>query len=119
MKGTKDLSERFLNFSFEIVNLTKNQNNNFALKHISNQLLKSGTSAGANYEEASCGESRKDFIHKLHIVFKELRETLYWLKLLDYAGVQSKKLKSTILECEELCKIISKSLITAKQKLHK
>ncbi len=119
MKQKQDLSERFLNFSIEIINLTKNQNRSFALKHISHQLLRSGTSAGANYEEASGAASKKDFIHKLHIVFKELRETLYWLKLIGSVGVQSRKYKSTVSECEELCKIISKSLTTAKQKVHK
>ena len=117
--GNKDLSERFLNFSIEIINLTKAQNKSFALKHISNQLLRSGTSAGANYEDASCAESKKDLIHKLHIVFKELRETLYWLKLLSHAGAQSKNYERTVSECDELCKIISKSLTTAKQRIHK
>ena len=79
MKGNKNLSERFLNFSIDIINLTKDQNKSFALKHISNQLLRSGTSAGANYEEACCGESKKDFIHKLHIVFKELQRSHMFL----------------------------------------
>ncbi len=119
MKGNKDLSERFLNFSIDIINLTNDQNKSFALKHISNQLLRAGTSKVANYEEACCGESKKDFIHKLHIVFKELREALYWLKLLGHVGAQSENYESTVSECDELCKIISKSLVTAKQRIHK
>ena len=51
-------------------------------KHIGNQLLRSGTSVGANYEEARGAQSKADFIHKLQIVLKETRESFYWLKLI-------------------------------------
>jgi four helix bundle protein len=52
-------------------------------RHIALQFLRAATSAGANYEEACAGESRADFIHKLQIVLKELRESLYWLRLVE------------------------------------
>ena len=87
------------------VNVVKDKSFDFALKIIdlykylryekkeyvmSKQLLRSGTSIGANIEEAQAGQSRRDFISKMAIASKEARETLYWLKLLKYGGFISK-----------------------------
>ena len=83
---------------------------------IANQVSRSATSAGANYEEACGAQSRADFIHKLHIVYKELRETRYWLSLIHSAelGEQS-EIQSIINSTDELLRIIGKSLITSKK----
>lgn len=77
-----DISERLLNFAGEIIKLIVQLNKNAIGRQISNQLLRSATSGGANYEEACGAESRADFTHKLQIVLKELRETIFWLRLI-------------------------------------
>ena len=80
------------------------------------QLFRSGTSAGANYEEACGASSRADFIHKLQIVLKELRESHYWLRLLHKAEmVRDADLSTHIEETKQLINIVAKSLITAKK----
>ncbi|MEW6685045.1 MAG: four helix bundle protein [Candidatus Edwardsbacteria bacterium] len=86
-------------------------------KHIGGQLLRSGTSPGSNYEEARGAESRADFIHKLGVVLKELKESRSWMKVIYRAKLVSPEyLNPLISECEELCAIIAKSIITAKEK---
>jgi len=81
MKIPIDLSERFEGFAADVIKgITKIQRN-FAGRHIAGQLIRSATSAGANYEEACGAESRQDFIHKLQIVLKELRESLFWIRV--------------------------------------
>jgi four helix bundle protein len=81
--------------------------------------MRSATSAGANYEEACGAESRSDFIHKMQIVLKEMRESLYWLKLINRSNLaknSSTDLKDLLKEATELANIIAKSIITAKGK---
>jgi len=86
-------------------------------RYIGRQVLGSGTSPGANYEEARGAESKADFVHKLGIVLKELSETRYWLKLLIKSKlIPSKRIESVFSEADELCKIIGKSVITVKKK---
>lgn len=74
---------------------------------LSKQLLRSGTSIGANIEEAQGGQSRKDFFAKLTIAYKEARETKYWLRLLrDTNYLEDKKSEPLIIDCDELLRII-------------
>jgi four helix bundle protein len=81
------------------------------------QLLRSGTSIGANVEEAIGGSSRKDFIHKLEISYREARETRYWLRLLKEAELLDEKLAvSFISDCEEILKILSAIINSSKIK---
>ena len=71
------------------------------------QLLRSGTSIGANVEEAIGGSSKKDFIQKLQISFREARETLYWLRLLKETDLLESKLAISLMEdCEELLRLL-------------
>jgi len=84
-----DLSDRLLDFAAEIIKLVAQLNRSAVGRHIASQLIPSSTSAGANYEEACGAESRADFIHKLQIVLKELRETLYWLRLTKRSNLVS------------------------------
>ncbi|MEA1936327.1 MAG: four helix bundle protein [Thermodesulfobacteriota bacterium] len=117
MKGD-DISRRLVCFSVRIIHLTNSLPKNFIGKHISNQLLRSGTSPGANYEEARGAESIADFIHKLRIALKELRESLYWLNVIKEGNLShSKELKNISNETEELSKIIAQSIITARKKV--
>ena len=87
-----------------------------ASRHIANQLARSGTSAGANYEEARGAESRADFAHKLGIAWKEARETLYWLKIIQRRElIKPKLLDPLIQEATELSSILAKSVSTTKK----
>lgn len=84
-------------------------------KHIAGQMVRSGTSPAPNYGEACAAESRADFVHKLGVVLKELRETRVWLKLsIRSKCLPSKRLQPLIDECTELMNIVGKSITTAK-----
>ena len=102
-------------FAIRIVNLYKylyNDKNEFVL---SKQILRSGTSIGANITEALCASSKKDFINKMYIAFKECAETLYWLDLLfetDY--LTNNEYKSISDDCSELKKLLSSITKTSK-----
>ena len=114
-----DLSECFLDFAAEIIKLVVRLNKTVVGRHIGGQLTGSGTSAGANYEEACGAESRADFIHKLQIVLKELRESFYWLGLIKKVSLipgTDPKLRALLQEAKELTNIIAKSIITARKK---
>ena len=84
---------------------------------ISNQILKSGTSIGANVEEAIAGQSRKDFISKLSISLKEARETRYWLRLLDKSNLTSIEVKGYLKEILNIINILSAIIKTSKTNL--
>ena len=84
-------------------------------KHIASQIIRSGSSPAPNYGETSAAESRDDFVHKLAIVFKELRETRVWLKMIRKAKMLSpSRLGNLFEECDHLCNIVGKSLKTAR-----
>lgn len=115
-KDQKLLSDRLEDFAVMVIKLVEKINTSFVGRHIGSQLFRSSTSAGANYEEACGAESRSDFIHKLQIVLKELRESLYWLRLLLKSGLVPSQLLDPILqEAKELASIIAKSVVTAKK----
>jgi len=79
MKKGEDIAERLVNLAVRIVRLADALPETAAGRAICAQIVRSGTSAGANYEEARAAESKPDFAHKLGITLKELRETRYWL----------------------------------------
>ena len=86
-------------------------------RRIGDQLLRSGTSVGANYEEAQGAESKADFTHKLQIALKELRESRYWLRLLAASDtVSPRELEEIIDEATQLRAILSKAVVTAKER---
>ncbi len=114
-----DLSERFLVFAVEILRLAGRLHRTVAGRHVGGQLIRCGTSAGSNYEEACAAESRADFVHKLQVVLKELRETFFWLRLIRRANLlpaADGPLLSLLREATELKNIIAKSIVTAKKK---
>ena len=85
---------------------------------IISQLFRSVSSAGANYEEACGAESKADFVHKLHISYKELRETNYWLEILKMTGEANKPgLLEIANTTESLQRIVGKSIVTAKKRM--
>jgi four helix bundle protein len=112
----KNLSDRLESFAAEVIKGVTRINKTFAGRHIAGQLIRSSTSAGANYEEACGAESRQDFIHKLQIVLKELRESLFWLRISIKANLVAAEAMNPLLsEGKELTNIIGKSVVTAKR----
>ena len=110
------LSERLLNFAVQIIKAGEKIGRNYVGRQIFGQLVDSSTSAGANCEEACGAESRSDFVHKLQIVLKELRESLYWLRLIEKVGLlPTQKVGELTQEGNELANIIAKSILTAKK----
>jgi four helix bundle protein len=112
-----DIAERLLDFGARVIKLTSALPRTYAGRHVANQLLRCGTGAGANYEEGRGAESRADFIHKLGIAWKEIREALYWLKLIHRSAlVKPSRLEHLLLEADALSRILSKSVTTAKSR---
>ena len=111
------LQEKSFAFAVRIVKLYKFLCEEQKEYVLSKQIVRSGTSIGANIEEGIAGQSDKDFLSKLSISYKEARETIYWLKLFfatDY--LTKEQADSLIRDAEELCKILSKIIITTKNK---
>ena len=114
--NSKELENRLIDFSVQVVNLIKSLPEDRITNHISGQLLRSATSPALNYGEAQGAESKKDFVHKLGIVLKELRESLNCLKIL--AGTNYIKTEIPVMkECNELVSIFVKSVETNKRKM--
>ena len=80
-----DLEERLIDFSVLVIKLTDNMSNTYSSQYFSKQLVRSGSSPALNYGEAQSGESRKDFIHKMKIALKELRESYNCLRIIKIA----------------------------------
>ena len=112
----EELADRLLDFAVRVIKLVgKLQKNNIG-NHVGSQLLRCGTSPGANYEEARGAESTADFMHKLGIVLKELKESRFWLKVIYIVPLlKPEKLVPLLEECEELIAIIAKSVFTARK----
>lgn len=112
-----DLQERLINFAVRIICLVEGLPNTKTGNHIRGQLIRCGTSAPANYAEAQSAESRPDFIHKIKVVTKELRETKVWLLIIGRASLinPQTQLQSIANECDELISIFVQSAKTAKK----
>ena len=112
--------QKMMAFAIRVVKLYKYLAEEKSERVMSKQLLRSGTSIGANYSEALSAESNLDFIHKLAISQKETNETSFWLELLyrtEY--LTEKQYESLDFDCTELRKIITSIILTAKQKKEK
>ena len=110
-----DLEERLLEFAVRVGKAIDALPETRLGRHIAGQLVRSGTSPAPNYAEACAAESKKDFIHKLSIVLKELRESSIWIRLIVRSTLlPEQRLELLRDECDQLCKIIAKSLVTAK-----
>ena len=112
-----DLEERLLQFASAIIDLSEKLPNTRAGNHVAGQILRSGTSPFPNHGEAESAESREDFIHKLKICLKELRETRRWARLIHLKSWA--KNETTLLfvlnESDELIRIFMSSIRTAQQ----
>lgn len=114
MQKENPILEKTFDFSLQIIELYKLliQNREYV---ISRQVLKSGTSIGANVEEAIAAQSKKDFISKMAIASKEARETKYWLRLLDRSKLIDTDIKGYLDSIEHIVNILTKIVKTSQQ----
>lgn len=116
-----DLEERLLDYSVRIIRLVEALPDTRAANHVAGQLLRAGTSPLPNHGEAQAGESRADFIHKMTICLKELRESWWWLKLVQRVPLikPPAKIDPLVQETDELIRIFARSIQTAKERSRK
>lgn len=112
-----DLEDRLIDFAVRICALTDRFPTTPIAKHVTAQLTRSGTSPFANYGEAQAAESRQDFIHKLKVCLKELRETQAWLRFVERMNFCPEDIGAVRRECDELVAILVTSLRTAQGKV--
>jgi four helix bundle protein len=110
------VKDKSYKFALRVIKLRKYLNNKKEYI-LSKQILRSGTSIGANIEESVGGQSEKDFASKMAIAYKEARETRYWINLLkDSDYISSEGGDSLLKDCEELCRLLGKIIFTIKNK---
>lgn len=116
MKNDNIIAIKTFDFALSIITLTiqHKKENEFI---ISKQLMRSGTSIGANVEEAIAAQSKKDFISKMSIASKEARETKYWLRLLDKSEITKINIENYLTEIEHIINIITKIIKTSQESI--
>lgn len=113
----KEISGRLLDFATAVLVLSNRMGRTASGRYLANQLVRAACSAGANYQESRGAESRADFVHKMHIVLKELREAHYWLTLVERSRiVTGEGVRSLVGEANELVSVPVRALVTAKPK---
>lgn len=118
-KRKYDLDERLIDFAVLIIAITESLYNTRAGNHIAGQLVRSGTSPALHYGEAQRAESRADFIHKIKIILKELRESKNSLRITKKVPLTDKmeNVNIALAECNELISIFMKSVETARKNM--
>lgn len=119
---TYDLEERLINFAVEVIAICDTIKPTKAGNHLAGQLVRSSTSPALNYGEAQAGESPRDFLHKLKIILKELRESRNCLRIIKKANLFNGKLEHfqvVLNECTELVAIFTASVKTAQKNQQK
>ena len=113
-----DLEDRLIDFGVSIIRIAASLPNTRAGNHIAGQIFRSGTSPAPNYGEAQSAESHADFVHKLKVCLKELRETRVWLKMILRAGMAKSRndAETALDECNQLIAIFVSSIRTSKKK---
>ena len=120
MKESNTVNQKSRQFAVRIVRLYQHLCEEKKEYVLSRQLLRSGTSIGANIAESTCAFSQREFLAKMYIAFKECNETLYWLSLLyDADYLTDKEYESVNADCEELHKMLAAITKTTRDKLHK
>ncbi len=115
-KKKYDLEERLIEFAVLVCKIAERLPQSRVGSHVAGQLIRCGTSSPPNYGEAQGSESRRDFIHKMKICLKELRETRVWLKFVKRMGLDdSEELQTGLSESNELISIFVKSIATAQK----
>lgn len=117
MKTENLILEKTFNFALRITKLFTHLKKNKIERDLVLQLLRSGTSIGANVEEAVGGCSRKDFVHKMQTAYKEARETRYWIRLfLKSMWLEAKLAESFLNDCDEILRILTSILRSSRQR---
>ena len=113
-----DLSKRLLEFAIDVIKLLRKLPNTEEYRIIKHQLIKSSTSSGANYEEAQGGSSKADFTNKVRISLKEMRESNYWLKIINGIILDNNTEKCNLLiqESKELKNILGAICVKTERK---
>jgi four helix bundle protein len=113
-----DLEERLLYYAGRVVRLSSKLPRDRSGNHVAHQVLRSGTSPLGNHAEAQSAESPADFIHKLRVCLKELRETQRWLRLIHYVPMlkNPKRIEPLLAETDQLVRIFVKSIDTAERR---
>ncbi len=114
LRWGSNIAARLLDFAAEIIRIVKPLPKDVSGRHVASQLVRAATSGGANYEEARASESRADFVHKLGIAAKEIREAVFWLRVIERSGMTSIPLRSVWSEANELAAILAASARTAR-----
>jgi four helix bundle protein len=115
-----DLEERLIAFAVLVCTIAERLPSNRVGNHVAGQLIRCGTSPAPNYGEAQGAESRKDFIHKMKVCQKELRETHVWLKFVKRMKLyETDDLETALKEGNELISIFVKSIVTAQRNIRR
>ena len=115
-----DVLEKSFAFAVRVIKLRKYLLYEAPIKEyeLSKQIVRSGTSVGANIEEAQGAQSTSDFLSKIQIAYKEARETRYWIRLLQATNyISAEQAESIFADIDEICKILSKIIMSTKDKL--
>ncbi|MCC6995921.1 MAG: four helix bundle protein [Deltaproteobacteria bacterium] len=115
MRKGADISARLVKVASATLRISERLPKHAAGRHVSLQLVRSGTGGGSNYEEARAAESAADFAHKVLIAAKEVRETLYWLSVLQDAGWLTADITALVSEVNQLSAILAASARTARR----
>ena len=116
MNTKYDLEERLLAYAAQVIRLVDQLPATRAGNHVAGQLLRSGTSPLPNHGEAQAAESRRDFIHKLKISLKELKESRWWLRLIQQVPLMdTERVEPLVGETQELIRIFATSIRTAER----
>src|SRR5213595_2589246 len=108
--------ERLINFAARVGKVVDALPDTRLVRHVGGQLVRSGTSPAPNYEEGCAAESRADFVHKLSICIKEIRESRTWIRLIIKTEMlPEQRLGELLDEYNQLCKIVAQSIVTAKE----
>ena len=117
---TMKIQDRAFEFACRIVRLHRVLCRDRTARRLADQLLDSGTSIGANLEEADAAQSKADFIYKCRISLKEARETLYWLRLIPATGIVApKRMAPMLTEANEIVAIVTSIVKKATQSAHR
>ena len=113
----EDIKVRTFRFALQIIALVEQLPNTISAKTIGKQLIRSGTSIGANVEEATAAHSKSDFVYRMNISLREARETLFWLRLLEASKIlTSAALADTLKEADEITRILGAIVSSARGK---
>jgi len=113
----EDIKTRTFRFALQIISIAEKLPNTVAARIMGKQLIRSGTSIGANVEEATAAHSKADFIYRMNVALREARETLYWLRLLEASQISETKIAAEILqEADEITRILGAIVSSARGK---